>query len=71
MKLLLDQGLPRSTILHLSNAGSESTHVGNRGLATASDAEMLELGGMESVSWSCWDAESTQYWRFRALRSRL
>ncbi len=58
MKLLLDQGLPRSTILHLSNAGIESTHVGNRGLATASDAEILELGGKESSVVVTLDADS-------------
>jgi predicted nuclease of predicted toxin-antitoxin system len=43
MKLLLDQGLPRSTILHLSNAGIESAHVGNLGFAAASDAKILAL----------------------------
>jgi predicted nuclease of predicted toxin-antitoxin system len=34
MRLLLDQGLPRSTVLHLHSAGIEATHVGDRGLAT-------------------------------------
>jgi predicted nuclease of predicted toxin-antitoxin system len=38
MRLLLDQGLPRSTVRHLDAAGVESAHVGEKGLATASDA---------------------------------
>ncbi len=44
MRLLLDQGLPRSTVLPLRNAGIEAAHVGDRGLATASDAKILEVG---------------------------
>jgi predicted nuclease of predicted toxin-antitoxin system len=47
MRLLLDQGLPRSTVLHLRNAGIEAAHVGDRGLATASDAEILDIGRHE------------------------
>jgi predicted nuclease of predicted toxin-antitoxin system len=43
MKLLLDQGLPRSSVLHLSNAGIESAHVAELGFATASDARILDL----------------------------
>ena len=40
--LLLDQGLPRSTAVHLSDAGIEAVHAGDLGLATASDAALLE-----------------------------
>lgn len=47
MTLLLDQGLPRSTVLHLYNAGVEATHVGDRGLATASDAKILDVARHE------------------------
>ena len=43
MKLLLDQGLPRSTVLHLSKAGIEAVHVGEAGYATASDAKILDF----------------------------
>src|SRR5260370_42427539 len=43
MKLLLDQGLPRSTVLYLSNAGIDAAHVGEAGLATASDAKILDF----------------------------
>ena len=44
MKLLLDQGLPRSTVLLLRNVGMEAAHVGDRDLATASDAKILDIG---------------------------
>jgi predicted nuclease of predicted toxin-antitoxin system len=47
MKLLLDQGLPRSTVLHLQNAGIEAAHVGDKGLATASDGKILDFGRQE------------------------
>ncbi len=44
MKFLLDQGLPRSTVLHLQGMGIEAEHVGSLGLATASDATILDEG---------------------------
>ncbi len=47
MRLLLDQGIPRSTVLHLRNTGIEAAHVGEMGLATASDAKILEIGRNE------------------------
>ena len=47
MKLLLDQGLPRSTVLHLRSAAVEATHLGDRGLATATDAKILDLARRE------------------------
>jgi predicted nuclease of predicted toxin-antitoxin system len=42
MKLLLDQGLPRSTVKHLAAAGIDAEHVGDLGMATASDGAILE-----------------------------
>ncbi len=42
MKLLLDQGLPRSTVAHLKDMGTVAEHVGNIGMATAADADILE-----------------------------
>ena len=44
MKYLLDQGLSRSTVESLREMGIESEHVGNLGMAAASDAEILEEG---------------------------
>lgn len=49
MKLLLDQGLPRSTVFHLQKAGIESAHVGERDLSTAIDARILEVGRQEGL----------------------
>lgn len=49
MRLLLDQGLPRSAVLHLHNAGIEAIHVGDRGLATASDSRILDIGRQEKM----------------------
>jgi predicted nuclease of predicted toxin-antitoxin system len=39
--LLLDQGLPRSTTLYLRDAGLNSDHVGDVGLASAADSTIL------------------------------
>jgi len=49
MKLLLDQGLPRSTVVHLRKQGVEAAHVGDKGLATASDSTILECGRQEGM----------------------
>ena len=42
MKLLLDQGLPRSLVRHLAAAGIAAEHVGDLGMATAADAMILD-----------------------------
>jgi len=39
---LLDQGLPRGAAARLREAGWEVDHVGELGMARASDAEILE-----------------------------
>ncbi len=44
MKFLLDQGLPRSTVPHLQSMGITAEHVGDLGLAAASDATILQTG---------------------------
>ena len=48
-RLLLDQGLPRSTaaLLRAEN-GWDVVHVGERGLARATDAEILEIARRET-----------------------
>lgn len=41
MRFLLDQGLPRSTVRELADRGLTAEHVGDLGLATATDDEIL------------------------------
>jgi predicted nuclease of predicted toxin-antitoxin system len=43
MKLLLDQGTPRSTAALLREAGIDAVHAGEAGLATAADSEVLNV----------------------------
>ena len=43
MKLLLDQGLPRSAASLLRTAGIDTVHTGEIGLATADDMTLIEL----------------------------
>ena len=43
MKLLLDQGLPRTAAALLREQGIDTVHTGEIGLATADDAEILRL----------------------------
>ena len=42
MKLLLDQGLPRSASILLSDRGIDTIHVGEIGLSAAEDIEIIE-----------------------------
>ena len=42
MKLLLDQGLPRSAVRHLAETGIVAEHVGDSGMAMATDTQILE-----------------------------
>lgn len=44
MKLLLDQGLPRSAAMLLREGGIDTLHVGEIGLAAATDNEILQKG---------------------------
>jgi predicted nuclease of predicted toxin-antitoxin system len=57
MKLLLDQGLPRSTVPFLEERGFSSVHVGEVGLADASDAIILDHGRTESCIVATLDAD--------------
>ena len=44
MKLLLDQGLPRSSAELLRQTGINAVHVGEVGLSAADDATILQMG---------------------------
>ena len=44
MKLLLDQGLPRSAVGLLRQAGIDTVHVGEIGFSTAEDKAILQMG---------------------------
>lgn len=46
MKLLLDQGLPRSTTILLAKFDIEAVHVGQIGMSTAEDLEILKVAKM-------------------------
>jgi predicted nuclease of predicted toxin-antitoxin system len=47
-RFLLDQGLPRGTALLLRNAGFDTQHTGECGLATAADATILNTARKEA-----------------------
>lgn len=47
IRLLLDQGLPRSTCRLLLEHGWDAVHVGEVGLATATDANIVEYARRE------------------------
>jgi len=47
MKLLVDQGLPRSAVQRLREAGVDVLHVAECGFTTASDRDILDLAYRE------------------------
>ena len=50
MKLLLDQGLPRSTVEKLKLLNIESIHVGDIGMAAATDLEIINKAIKDSFT---------------------
>ena len=48
MRLLLDQGLPRTAAVLLREAGIDTVHVGEIGFSTAADADILKHARLES-----------------------
>ncbi len=57
MKLLLDQGLPRSTIRLLHEAGIDAIHVSEIGYSTSEDAVILAWGRKEDRTVVTLDAD--------------
>jgi predicted nuclease of predicted toxin-antitoxin system len=60
MKLLLDQGLPRSTVSHLTNAGVAAEHVGDLGMAWVADDLILEAARQRNAVVVTLDADFHQ-----------
>ena len=46
-RLLLDQGIPRSTARTLNTAGWDAVHVGDIGMSQARDRAILEFAGRD------------------------
>ncbi|MGA2618913.1 MAG: DUF5615 family PIN-like protein [Thermoguttaceae bacterium] len=57
MRLLLDQGLPRSTLRHLAGMGITAEHVGDLGLARAADAVILDVARQRQAAVVTLDAD--------------
>lgn len=57
MKFLLDQGLPRTTVDELRLIGIAAEHVGDIGLASASDMAILELAKTSGAIFVTLDAD--------------
>lgn len=57
MHLLLDQGLPRSAAELLRQAGIDTIHVGEIGMAAAKDSEILEHASKEGRAVVTLDAD--------------
>ena len=49
MRLLLDQGLPRSTGLYIRKPETDVLHVGEVGLSTASDSKILDFARQQGM----------------------
>jgi len=47
VKLLLDQGLPRSAVAELTRLGFDAVHTGGLGLGTADDDDIIEYARSE------------------------
>jgi predicted nuclease of predicted toxin-antitoxin system len=57
MKLLLDQGLPRSAVTELASLGWDVVHVGEIGMAAATDQEILRRADAEQRAVVTLDAD--------------
>jgi predicted nuclease of predicted toxin-antitoxin system len=60
MKLLLDQGLPRSTVKHLAAVGIMAEHVGDLGMAAATDETILDFARRQQAVVVTLDADFHQ-----------
>ena len=57
MNILLDQGLPRSTVTHLAVLGIVAEHTGNLGLSRAADDVILDVARQRQATVVTLDAD--------------
>ena len=57
MRLLLDQGLPRSAVAFLTERGFDTVHAGDIGLAAATDAAIIERARIDGRTIVTLDAD--------------
>ena len=57
MRLLLDQGLPRSAVALLAERGFDTVHAGDIGLAAATDAAIIERAKIDGRTIVTLDAD--------------
>lgn len=57
MRLLLDQGLPRSAVALLTERGFDTVHTGDIGLAAATDAAIIERAKIDGRTIVTLDAD--------------
>jgi predicted nuclease of predicted toxin-antitoxin system len=57
MRWLLDQGVPRSAASHLHDASHDAIHVGDIGMAAATDTAILAHAGIEQRIIVTFDAD--------------
>lgn len=57
IRLLLDQGLPRTAAAILSDAGIDAMHVADLGMSEASDEEIVETARKRSATVVTFDAD--------------
>ena len=57
IRLLLDQGLPHTTVKHLDNSGWDVQHVSDIGLSRATDREILNAARKDSRAIVTLDAD--------------
>ena len=69
MSLLLDQGLPRSTVQQLAALGIVSQHVGDLGMASATDAAILAYAVQHNLAVVTWMPIFTRSWQPLGQRS--
>jgi predicted nuclease of predicted toxin-antitoxin system len=71
MKLLLDQGLPRSTVKHLAAVGIPVEHIGDLGMSAATDDAILQVARQRQAVLVTLDADFHRLLAASRARRRL